>query len=319
VTDQHAQRDRDDVPDEEGTVGHWEEMYGEVLLPAAAVPEVKKALREAHNRHADAVYDHAKAFWKRHATQSRTKYTAAVDAYVSALRPSSGRSGYYATEFSSADLLAGDLHHVLSLLDHTTQRASKPLRGATWADMGHAGLAKATNRDVSFGAGDGVVSFDGRTLRWHTDQNKRSIERFESSVVGAALYAALDRVTWSRGTGGAARGQDEYGVDAALHHGGNAVALCKVFGPIGAEAHRRQYGFYPQGSPEARAEQAKKQRRSDAAKRSAATRKAARQPVATGSFCGQLNAEATQLCGRLLTSAGCPTHGSGPPRASVSA
>jgi hypothetical protein len=294
-------------------VGYWEVMSGELLLPAAAVAEVKKALRDANNAHVDAVYRHAKAFWKAHATQSRTKYAAAAETYVEVLTP---RTNHYdATAHSAADQLAGDLSSVLAMVERDTRGRS--LRGATWDDMARCGLTKASNRDVQFGSDDGSVIFDGRTIRWRTDQYKRSVERFENSGVGVALFAALGKVAWTRGTGGVAYAQDEYGVDVAVEHGGNAVSIYRAYGPRGAETYRRRYGSYPHGSPEALAEQAKKQRRADAAKRAAATRSAASQATAANSFCGHLNAERSQLCGQLLTAGGCPTHGASPDRVSI--
>lgn len=291
-------------------MGHWEVEHGEVLLPAAAVADVKKSLRDTHNAHVDKVYDHAKRFWKHHGTQSRDKYRDAVDAYTQSLEPSRSTWGWKAGTAEQGEALSKSVREVLRDVERNTRGGN--LRGVTWDDMDQAGLGKKTNRDTRFSTfNDGLagIEIDGRTVKWHTDEDRRAVERFHTDPMGRSLRRALNDVTWTRGTGGVSRTDDENAAESRQQYGGS-VGVASWWGPRGAETYKYEHGFWPTGSPQAKADEAKRRKReaTKAARKTSGASKPAK-AAGAGQFCGAMKADKSGLCGRRITSGKCPDHG----------
>lgn len=81
-----------------------------------------------------------------------------------------------------------------------------------------------------------------RTLSWEVDRSNRAVEHAWAGPLGRALQAALDKVEWTRATGGVFRYADEYADEAAMEHGGNPVRISRAFGPLGEEEQARAMG-----------------------------------------------------------------------------
>lgn len=82
-----------------------------------------------------------------------------------------------------------------------------------------------------------------RTLEWYVSENKDAVECAWNSPLGKALKAALKNVKWTRGTGGVFNYSDEYGRDAAMEHGYDAVSISHAFGPLGDDEMDSRSGF----------------------------------------------------------------------------
>jgi len=100
---------------------------------------------------------------------------------------------------------------------HTT-RAQKPKR----KDFPLAN--KSTRR---FNAPDLTISLDPKTrvVSFDGDENNRAQERALEGNLARALFRALDRVTWTRGSGGKIIGNDEYNGDDCSEGGGANYVL----------------------------------------------------------------------------------------------
>lgn len=171
---------------------------GTITLPAAAVPAVKKAVRDAQNSYRQTVLAEAARFWELGAkkTRSAKRYRERLDAW---LFPSTTGFGSRQTNVRGIE---GDqldlLHDLLSgLADKPRKLQAKDLAAAPYL-----GLLKATARTTVFVVGEASISFDGRKVTWKVYENNRAVEHAHEHPVARAFFAALGRVKWTRGAGG---------------------------------------------------------------------------------------------------------------------
>lgn len=76
------------------------------------------------------------------------------------------------------------------------------------------------------------ITFDERTkaVAWAVGEGNRAVEHARQHPMAKALFSALDRVRWCRGSGGDIVGNDEYNRDQ-LGAGGGANYVTGSFGP----------------------------------------------------------------------------------------
>lgn len=84
------------------------------------------------------------------------------------------------------------------------------------------------------------LSNKNRTLTWHVDENNHACERAREHPMGIVVFACLNRVNFTRGSGGTIVGNDEYSRDdASVGGGGNYIT--SAYGPKGKEASQAQW------------------------------------------------------------------------------
>lgn len=93
---------------------------------------------------------------------------------------------------------------------------------------------KATSKTDAFGDGDWSIGLDGagRTFRWHVSQNNHAVEDAHEHPLAAAAFRLLDKMKWTRGTGGKIVGNDENN-EESREDGGGANYVTRRYGPIG--------------------------------------------------------------------------------------
>lgn len=84
----------------------------------------------------------------------------------------------------------------------------------------------------SIGTSDATLYFDheAKTLTWDVDENNRAVERAGESWLARLLFPALNRIEWTRGSGGKIVGNDEYNRDDRSEWGGGNY-VTREFGP----------------------------------------------------------------------------------------
>lgn len=214
-------------------MGHWSEETATIILPKAAVPAVRRALRESHNL----VREDALALAKRIHSQARTTSKRSFDADMTdrfgcGLRDIPWSSGARVTEYDPNRKLTGaSREHAVMEVAHEIllvvyRRAKRTVPVPTQADADTV-LPKATTRTATFpiygGDLEAKVHFEGNTVMW--DRVAERAHYAMDSDMARVLWRALDEVTWTRGTGGEVLSQNEYAVEAFC-----APSVVKVYG-----------------------------------------------------------------------------------------
>jgi hypothetical protein len=105
----------------------------------------------------------------------------------------------------------------------------------------------ANTKTTAFSAGyDGSITLNDekRTVNWEVSENNHAVEDARQSHMGNALFRLLDKVTWTRGSGGHIYGSDEYRDDAGKEYAGGGGSYIKdTFGPLGEKAFEGQFGL----------------------------------------------------------------------------
>ena len=223
----------------------WEN--GTITLPAAEVPALKKMLRDWINAVHDEVRVAAVTMHKDVAksTRSRDLYTQRLaEASMARYRLAERRTGYGSYGASArqeravmvTELAAKALESML----RTTQRAGTPPRQPVVADVA-AVVPKLTNRDNTFplvsggGISEARIVFDGRQVTWSVPENNHAVHYAHENPVAKLFFERLERIQWTRGTGGALTGNNEMNREGR-ESGGGANYTTLTFGPLGDEA-----------------------------------------------------------------------------------
>jgi hypothetical protein len=119
--------------------------------------------------------------------------------------------------------------------ENRTKRPSKPKK----KDF----FKKIDRKNVSVDFEDAYVRFNDKshTITWEVQENNHAIERAHSHPIAKALFGLLNKVNWTRGTGGTIVGNDEYNQDSD-YAGGGGNYITMSFGPLGKES-RREYAM----------------------------------------------------------------------------
>lgn len=219
----------------------WEE--GTLILPTAEVAPLKKVLREYTNQlHAD-VLDEAKKMHRSVKTTSLKKYCETLNLWVRGVHESgAARSG----QGPAANRLA---RWALEGVVQSQAREGKGPRTPTVADVERV-APRATNRTTNFtvcdqhGFNAATITFEGRKVTWHVDENNHAVETAHEAPLGALFLAHLDKIRWTAKTGGTFTGNNEYNrEDRDAGGGSNYITL--DFGPLGEDAKARSMGIAP--------------------------------------------------------------------------
>lgn len=229
----------------------WEE--GTLILPAAAVAPMKKALRdEANAFHAETLAA-AKRLAKEAGTTSPAKFNEWLAAREAARYRSDSRAGHNPYD-TAATLRAKQVEAVAEgfLADRLKAKSWKNIEAPkrvtvpTAAELEGYGVKKYTNKDTEFAVLDSdgypaaTISFKDRAVNWRVEENNRAVESAHAAPMARVFFGQLGKVKWTRGTGGTFAGNDEYNRDN-YDTGGGANYTTQAFGPAGEEAQIWDY------------------------------------------------------------------------------
>lgn len=210
----------------------WEK--GEVKIPAREWRGFKEGVRGAHDRQQELARELAGAVYEAITREGRGKrgfdYQAAARTELNRKIEGPAYRGRWqmlgtANRYQSLDT---ERDTILISLFPKGEDQRKPVKPKA-KDFPKAG------RKVSvFQAGEGRIALDDstRTFIWNVPENNRACERAHEYAIAAATFAALDKIKWTRGTGGMITGNDEYNRESE-HEGGGRNYVNYRFGPLG--------------------------------------------------------------------------------------
>lgn len=203
-------------------MGHWSEETATIILPKAAVPAVRRALRESHNSIRDTALARAKEIHRGVRTTSKRSFDEDMtERYSDGSKRFPWSSGARVTEYDPNRKLTGasrehavmEVAHKILLVAY--RRAKRTVPVPTQADA-DAVLPKATTTTTEFPilgkSLEAKVHFEGNIVTW--DRVAERAHYAMDSDMARVLWRALDEVTWTRGTGGEVLHQSEHSVEA---------------------------------------------------------------------------------------------------------
>lgn len=188
----------------------WER--GSVTLPSASVAGVRKTLVDAANRQHEKAYLLSRAWLQKQGTRDPERLR---EALWGSTNPQ-------------------EVVEVIQTLLWMAERDMKPVPLPTHEHVDQS-WPRATNRTQLFELGGAVaaearISFTGRVVNWEVEENNHACQRARAHPVAQALFGALNRVVWTRGTGGQIVGNNEYNRDNT-YEGGGGNFVVETFGP----------------------------------------------------------------------------------------
>lgn len=209
-------------------MGHWETEHGEIILPSAEFAAVRQAVQKAVHEHQTRVFDETQVFWKGLTRKEQTD-PAAYEAARERHRKERNRLTESALRGWGRRSVTPHAEEIIEDVDWrlTLQRGGAPAR------VLKSDIPFPTNRTTEFQAGEGSVTFDKErnAVLWETGQYRRVIDRAHNSPAGSALFEAVRKVKWTRGTGGVLHGNNENHSEESSEPGDYVTT---AYGPIGA-------------------------------------------------------------------------------------
>lgn len=190
---------------------NWEQ--GSLKIPAKDWPLLKKAVREAHNKYQQRLYEQSLSLYEKVCAAGKGK-----------------RKFSYAR--AEDDLRWSNRFSYDVYLNYND--AGKPLKPKK------KDYALAKNTTTSFMFQDAHIGFinESRIVEWHVSENNKAVQDAHSHPIGAAFFRALEQISWTSKTGGVFIGNDEYNRDSD-YVGGGGNYITKAYGGIG----KRERGY----------------------------------------------------------------------------
>ena len=231
----------------------WE--AGTLTIPAAQWASFRKGLLTEWNDHQDHVLGSAKTAHKAAVAAGKGKRgksrTTAMKAAVA--KTCGGRTNDWG-EFDSRTSGGHDSYD-------SNRDMFETVSGLLWKGWGKDAKFQspqkkdlpfvAISKDATLDLGEASVTFRnaGRTMTWDVPENNHACDAAKAHWFAKKLWAAVNRITWTRGTGGEIRGNNEYNEeDEYGHRGGSYVVATyrmKTAAEKKAEALARRSSFSP--------------------------------------------------------------------------
>lgn len=190
-------------------------------LPAAELATVKREFRNRHNTLIEQAYDSLKRFRLTNLTSSRAKWSAAIE--------------------TADDLHSPAMTPALRIAMRVARSLERP-RAVKWDDFNLPDSSKAAVTETVFPLRDeygdviGEVVFTKRIMTWSIFEKNHAVDTFLDSPDSSFLYSILQKLAWTRGSGG---GETYYSERSGT------VEVTHRFGPAG----RRYRAESDPGSP----------------------------------------------------------------------
>ena len=248
-------------------MGRNEEERGSLVLPSAALAPLRKALVTALNAEQDRTFEIAKAVYDRlQEPDPVTGRKETFNAIKAELRKDSWQARHKAQELLSEviDKINGPIRETNSWYQSAPtnqwthaqrdeaidflvpyQQNPKERKVVTPLKKNLHKLSADTLQFDASGEASLTINPTTRTVEWDVSRGKNNVRDARETTLGKTFFAFLEKVTWTRGTGGVFRESDEYAEEAAMSHGGNPVSISQHFGPLGEEEFTSVHGYNP--------------------------------------------------------------------------
>lgn len=204
---------------------------GSIVIPSSEWAGLKKTVRDAYNaeqarRHATALKLHEEILRQAKGVRDVNWYEACQNATNALATILMDRDYTLPWEIFQSKVDPNAKRYVdPRSIRGSAGRPNKPVR-KLWPD--------ANNRTTAFSLGEAGIRFDDatRTLHWFVSENNRAVERAHEHPVAKALFKALDRIKWTRGSGGQIVGNDEINKENGRdYEGGGATYVTHSYPP----------------------------------------------------------------------------------------
>ena len=261
-------------------MSHYAWEAGTIVLPSAEFTKVKDAVLTAATHRNTWLYEKSQEFWKLLPAKAKRdigNYNRLVQAFVCGNDPARdpevwvgggkrvkndlprlpgvverGQDAYdNVLAGDLLDALTGPAVHELKTIERVAYNGQtvshqqyvqrdKPIR-LTQAMVNE--QYPATNRTTTFRCGEPLITFDRgkRSVRWEVPEGNHARDHGRNHPIAQALFKALDRVQWTRGTGGKIVGNDEYNRDSEYEGGGGNYVIDE-YGPKVQRQPAHTYG-----------------------------------------------------------------------------
>lgn len=205
----------------------WES--GTLKIPTAEWAGLKRAVRDAHNKRQGVAYLEALDIYNRLIAEAKGKRGFKWGARFGEMLGEHVGSGWG----SQPRYRNVEFHQAFRTLwpkakDWSPASASRPNK----PQKAHFPLASATT--LRFGFSEATIEFDEKSheVSWSVEENNHACDDAHAHPLAKALFEALAKVKWTRGSGGVIVGNDEYNRDSR-ESGGGANYVKDAFGPGG--------------------------------------------------------------------------------------
>ena len=226
----------------------WER--GKIKLPTAEFAKVRQAMQDWDQARKQRIFDASQRFWKGLTPKQKRDseaYRKAVHDFCYGDRSYNPASGTWNDKPGGIgrhdEDLAEEVSHLLEQAEYDEvpdERwgGTKRERRASPRRVLKSDIDWPTNRTTAFQIdppyGEVYVDFDrdSSTVTWGVAENNHAVETAHALPGTAAFNAALNKVRWTRGTGGVIVGNNEYNRDSEYEGGGGNYVAWAV-GPVG--------------------------------------------------------------------------------------
>lgn len=221
----------------------WERA--EIVLPSVAIAPLRATLNTYTNTLHTKVVATVHEFWAKSAKQTRSSklYTERLSLFIEALYKANATSSFSLYNYSPRPTGAYTNEQISQIRWLLEGIAAKPHK-LTLAEIGKT-FPKAINRTTSWSVGlEAGISLKGRVISWWTGDNNHSVETAHEEPLAGVFFAFLNKLNWTRGTGGVGTGNDEYN-EESFEAGRRANYITFRYGPLGDREFAFQNGYNP--------------------------------------------------------------------------
>jgi hypothetical protein len=211
----------------------WES--GTIVIPSKEWAGFKKNLRKAFNDIQTEAFESAKRIYEALMAKAKGKRNIKRETWDKWWEELATRSSGFGSRFRSDIPHRTAIYDVLGMdnltgfggRDKTVTRPKRPMKKDFPLVNG-----KTTYFNVGHEASIHLSNDKQRSVTWDVPENNHAREHAREEALAGKFFALLNRITWTRGSGGKIIGNDEYTRDAGHEYeGGGGSYLVEEFGP----------------------------------------------------------------------------------------